>query len=376
MEIIPCSWLSLRPGSRSIALAAKLVLLLLAGGAPAARASGFHNEDFGVRRMGMFTVVARPDDGTTVFHNPAGLTLCPETCFYHSQSWFYASLGLRLYDSEGRLRPEHEISPDWNIGFLPFFGVISALGTESLRLGLSLYAPNAYGASLPDDEPTRYHATGALFVSSRATLSAAWAVSPRLSLGANLSLVHNYLTMSRIFNLAVLEQPDRRFDPPEQTRAGDGTLDLEGSSWSHAWDVGVLLHPTERLRLGAAFFSGSPVELEGDVVLKYQDGSEERTRQHTLLVIPFTLRAGVNWEPSPRFELGADIRYYHYQVFQEQRTTFDRPLKGQTGLVDAKSYDNAWNWSVGVLYRPLEGLELMGGYQEDYTPIPTATFTR
>ena len=362
--------------SARFSLAAGMLALLTASvPVRSAAASGFHNEDFGVRRMGMFSVVARPDDGTAVFHNPAGLTLSKGTRFYHSQSWFYATLGLRLYDRKGKLRPGHEISPDWNIGFLPFFGMTSDLGTERLRLGLSVYAPNAYGASLPEDEPTRYHATSALFISSRGTLSAAWEVSHRLALGANLSVLHNYLMERKKFSFAVLSDPDRRFDPPGQTAASDATLELSGQAWSWAWDAGVLFRPLDTLRIGAAFFSGSPVDLQGEVSLEHPDGGGERTTHHTLLVIPFTLRAGVNWEFAPRFELGADVRYYHYQTFQEQRTTFDRPFLGQSELVDPKSYDNAWNWSVGLLYRPLPVLELMCGYQEDYTPIPATTFT-
>jgi hypothetical protein len=87
-------------------LALVLTLLLVP---ERATAGGFSNLDFGIRRMGMFAVTAKPDDGTAIFHNPAGMTLQKGTIFYHSQSWFVAGLGFRMYDSEGKLRPEHDI---------------------------------------------------------------------------------------------------------------------------------------------------------------------------------------------------------------------------------------------------------------------------
>lgn len=338
-------------------------------------ASGFHNEDFGVRRMGMFSVVARPDDGTAVFHNPAGMTLFEGTRFYSSLSVFYLDLGLRLYDSQGQLRPEHELGPDWNIGILPFVGIASDLGTDDLRLGLAVYAPNAYGAAMPDDEPTRYHVTKALFISSRATVTGAYEVNDRFSIGANISVVHNYLTMSRYMNAAVFQDPDRRFDPPSQTSPLDAKLDISGQHVTYAWDVGFLLSPTDDLKLGAAFFSGSDVNLRGDARLEYANGTIEETKHTTTLKIPFTIRAGLNYELTEDFEVGADIRYYHYQVFQEQRTDLDEPIMGIDALVDPKNYTNAWNWSIGILYHVTDTVEFMSGYQEDYTPIPTRTFS-
>ena len=79
-----------------IALAASCVF-----SGSAAQAGGFSNPDFGIRRLGMFAVTARPDDPTAVFHNPAGLTLMDGTHFYHAQSWFFLNLGMRLGEGTG-----------------------------------------------------------------------------------------------------------------------------------------------------------------------------------------------------------------------------------------------------------------------------------
>ncbi len=340
-----------------------------------ALAGGFHNEDVGVRRMGMLATVARGDDATAVFHNPATLMLTHGTSIYHSQSVFMVDLAFKMYDSQGVLRPDHELRPDWSVGWVPFLGGVTDLGTQDFRLAFAVYAPNAYGALMPDDEATRYHATKVLFLSSRATASLAYKISEALSVAVNLNLVHMLLSANRIMNLAVLSDPDARFLPQDQTAASDAELSIGGQAWTWSWDIGVLITPIETLRIGATFFAGAQATIEGNVDLTSASGIKESTTQSTPMVIPFTMKVGINWEFAPDFEIGADYRYYHYQIFQEQHTQLGAPLMGISEFRDPKNYSNAGNWCVGLMYHLNPSLDLMMGYQEDYTPIPEKTFT-
>ena len=351
------------------------MLLLIALTGTEALAGGFSNLDFGLRRVGMLAVTARPDDITAIFHNPAGLTMIEGTQFYHQQTWSMIDMGLRLYDSEGRLRPDHDIEPEWNVGVIPFLGLSTDLGQERLRLGFGLYAPNAYGASMSEEEPTRYHATRVLFVASRATASVAYELSDRLSVGLGLSLIHVYLTARRHMSALVLQDPDHRFDDPKQSKPFDAELEMDGQDLTWSANLGLLLEPSPGLRLGAAFTRGAAIELDGKVKLTQADGAVQTTTHTTTMVIPFTLRAGINWEFVPDFELGLDIFYWHYQVYQEQRTTLGEPIMGMKEMVVPKNYGNSWNWCIGLMYHLSSELELMFGYQQDYSPIPKETFS-
>jgi long-chain fatty acid transport protein len=364
----------------------------------AAIAGGFSNPDFGVRRVGMFAVTARPDDVTAIFHNPAGLTLLEGTQFYHAQSWFVMDLGMRLYDSKGQLKPNYEIKPTLNVGAIPFIGFASDCGTRDFRMGFGIYAPNAFGASLPEDEPTRYHATQALFLSSRATLAVAYKFTEKLRIGAAISLVNVYMMKKQYMGknmLPVNSKPndpkwDGRFLPAEQTGATDMLMELDGMAWTWAADLGVLFHPIPTLRIGLAFSGGSPFDLKGDVSLtdstcrpgdmncKLSDhkGVKETTTHTTGMLIPFELKAGFNWEFVKDFEVGADVYYWHYQVLQNQHSALAKPLKGVISeLDDPKNYGKSWAWNIGMMYRVVPSLELMIGFQMDFTPIPAQTYT-
>ena len=48
---------------------------------------------------------------------------------------------------------------------------------------------------------------------------------------------------------------------------------------------------------------------------------------------------------------------------------------GIDGFVDPKNYGNSWNWCTGLLYHVLPTVELMVGYQMDFTPIPERTLS-
>ena len=361
-----------------------------------ALAGGFHNADIGAKRMGQFFVVANNDDVTSIFHNPATLVNQHGTNFYHSQSWFFANLAFKLYDSKGNLWPrDHDLSPDWSIGWIPFVGVNSDLGTKNWRLAAAIYSPNAYGAAMPEDELTRYHATNVLFIAARATAAVAYDFSDKLALGFGVSLVPVYLNASRYLNGAVLNNSDAMYKPYQMAanesdpdvaaqvfkdeeaklKKGDMPLNIEGLDFTWAWEVGVVVKPTKWLRIGMSFESGSKINLEGEASLTQPDGAKKTTTQHTTMVIPFALRGGISVNITPDFEIGSDIRYWHYQIFQEQLTTLDEPLGPISELRDIKNYGNSWGWCIGMNYRIIPELELMAGFQQDFTPIPEESYS-
>ncbi len=356
-----------------------------------ASAGGYSNLDFGGRRMGMFAVVAKPDDATAIFHNPAGLTLNSGTELFHSQSWFKMSLGLKIYKSDGSLYPtDHEIKPSMSVGAIPFLAVASDLGTEKFRLAFGVYAPNAYGAVLPADEPTRYHVTTALFLSTRGTLSAAYKFNDHLSVGASISVLYTYLKAARYLNMNMLPSAsdklndpkyDARFNTVEENKDTDILLDITGDNWTWAFDLGILIQPIKNLSIGLVFSSGARLELKGNVTASWRtprpDGTTllKSTTQTTDMIIPLSVRAGINWAIVDNFEIGMDVAYWHYQANQMQLTRLDEEIAGLKGFSDPKNYGNSWNWCVGLLYRPVPELDLMAGYQMDYTPSPTSTLS-
>lgn len=359
-----------------------LATLLLASAIvppPPAEAGGFSTSEFGIRRMGMLAVVAKADDVTALFHNPASLVLLEGTEFQFSTSVFLLDLGIRMYDSKGQLRPDHEITPDWTIGVIPFIGVGTDFGTKKLRGAFAIYSPNAFGAMLPENEPSRYHVTQALFLASRGTASLAYEVSDRFSIGGGISLMHVYLMMEKYLNTSMLlsKNYDLRFSDDPDVKKGDILLELNGQDITWAADFGLRFKPLKNLSLGFSFSGGTRIELKGDARFTAADCKSSSYEHETIMPIPFTLRGGLNWELASDFEWGIDVRYWHYQVYQEQRSTFAQEIAelGRDHIVSPKNYMNSWNIATGILHRVNSRLEVMAGLRLDFTPIPTETLT-
>jgi long-subunit fatty acid transport protein len=83
----------------------------------------------------------------------------------------------------------------------------------------------------------------------------------------------------------------------------------------------------------------------------------------------------VSWQLVDDFELAADVRYWHYQVLQEQRSILKERIAGLEEIVDQRNYGNSLNVAVGLRHSFAPGWDFMLGYQRDYSPIPDRTVT-
>lgn len=375
-----------RHGARGIV--AVTAAILAVGAAMPALAGGFHTPDFGTRRCGMMAVMGKPDDLTAIFANPAGLTLQKGTNVYLTAQATFVDLGFKFYDSKGVLRgtivkdadgkllPGGELKPEQAWGVLPFIAIGSDFGTRKLRGGLAFYSPNFFGAYLPKNEATRYSLVSGFFAAVHMTGALAYEITEKFSIGAGVSAVYLRQQGSNFMNLSVASNPDLRWDDSAKVRNNDIELSLKSEGWTWDWNVGLLFRPIKTLGLGFSFISGADVNLKGTVTAKSKLAPKTTVGQTTNFAIPFTLRAGLNWEFVKGVEFGIDMFYWHYQVLQEQVMTLDKSIAGMDKVQRSpKLYNNAWNISMGLMYRPIEQLDLMVGYQHDATPIPTKTLS-
>ncbi len=368
-------------GSRCVR-ALGLLVALSAASPRAAVAGGFAIPEIGARKTGMGAVVGRPDELDAVYHNPAGLTLLPGT-------WLSISIGASLPSSDFRLRPwpgsekfidapvssdgyYPETQPTRAFGVIPFIAASTNLLSDRLWIAASLYVPNAQGGSFDPNGVTRFHLVDSYAVAGYGTLSLAWRVNDRLSIGAGLSLIY------------VRAYADRRLFP---ILAGhdltaflgkNADLTLDGSGLDVGWNAGVLLWPTSSLSIGAAVIGGNHLDVKGGVTVTPSDdgflsGNPFSGTQTTGIVIPWTLLLGANLDVSRHVEIGAELRYWYYAEFQNQHTSVEG-IDLLKSLDSPKNYDNSWQVSGGVRVHDLPaGLELMAGMHYDRSPAPDDT---
>lgn len=360
-------------------------VLTLAAAAPA-RAGGFGIPEVGARRTGMGAVVGRPDAPDAVFHNPAGLTLL-------SGTHVYASLGLAIVSSSFRLRPWDQserfitepvdgdgyypaVEPTRAFGVIPMLVITGELQPEKLFVALSTYVSNGTGAQFRGDAVTRYHLIDGYVISPLGQLSLAYRVRPELAFGAGLGVM-NIRVKGKREVYPIVDGSD-----VSNLIGSHPMLELEGSAWAPTWNAGVLATPAPWLTLGASVTGRVDATMHGPLTLTYGDdaiepGSQLHGTQHTKQMLPWTFLAGGNADVSRHVEIGAELRYWLYRQYDEQRTEID-DIYLVRELVTRKDYRDSWSVSGGVRVHDLPrvpGLELMVGTHYDRTPAPTRSLT-
>ncbi len=320
-----------------------------------ALAEGYLSTDYGVRRVASRAVIAHADDGTAMTHNPACLILTPGTTLYLGHTLALGEMGLRVYDEAGALAPAEEINPDLWYQHLPYFMAASDFGVPWLRVGTTLHLARGRWLAFPSSELTAASLIHDVSWTLRWGTAAAFRISPKFNLGLGVNLLNNrrnWSVASTVANSSIF--PD-----------GVGSnLKREGSGTAYAFDLGLHFRPIEPLELGLVFQTGTLMELEGSV-----EGTDVTHR--TSFAIPFQLSGGVRWSFAKRFAMAADARMWHYQVQQEERSIYS----GGMGEVGApKNYMQSYAWSAGLSYVHSKSLEVMVGYEQDFSGAQERTY--
>jgi long-subunit fatty acid transport protein len=417
---------------RGLALLVVLIGLLSAAGL--ARAGGFTMTSFGARRNGMLANLAFLDDGTALFHNPAGLA------DRHGVR-FHASAGFALIEQSIKMRaldpsrfaintPECGLTPPrgmcWPVDGLGYyvdpiapertFGVMPALSASTdlsylgssvrgLVVGLGLHTPNLYGAYLPESAPSSFLTTGGMFLVIATTAGVGYRVNKHIAVGASLS--YNYMTLSMARRISVLDALTPAGESPSATAQvgqqllGDLRLNYSGSDHGFGWHAGFIVDPFPWLTLSAGYVGALAAMFRGSVTFQalgalvqdpadlpailQQVGYKLPKELQLEIPIPHSLQLGIGLKPASWIEIAVDLRFWFYQVFDFQTVIpiYDPSEPGKEPLTTEnlsrdKRYRLSYQLTAGLLVRPFRHyrqLELMAGVGFDKAPIPDETFT-
>jgi long-subunit fatty acid transport protein len=414
------------------------LLVLLALPSSGLASGGFIVNTLGNRKVSMQTVYGAPDDLTALYHNPAGLGdqkgtrallfigpafLGNETRLQALDSARFPEVNPAGCEAKGTCPWPIEggyykanFEPERYVAVVPYLGIGTDLGflserTRDVTVSLAVFAPGAYGASMPKEGPSTYFITDGLFLVTTLTAGAGWRITDWISVGASLSYNYMHLGFAQRFSLAdVLTEEGQQPDGLAmigQMAIGDLDFDFTGTDHGLGWGVGVLVRPHRWISIGLSYAGATSARLEGDVSFistgsRLPPGSPARSQEelaevvqkvgyklpHSLLVeiyIPPVFRTGLNLAPLSWLELGVDFTLMAYSLSKKEtlRPYYDPDQPGEEplseeGLSKVTDYDNAWELAFGVLVRPLSSwpsLEVMAGFAYYRSPVPDEYFT-
>lgn len=286
-------------------------------------------------------VVAMPQDVTTALSNPAGLT--------------YLNMGddkTRFDMNLSVLNPKRSmngVDSDSNAYIMATggFAFQSDLFGRDFTVSVGAYPISGGGVDFPA-EAFKLGSSNAAVVASRMSLrigpAIAYKVSDRLSVGANLSLVVNQMSIKN-FDTSTL--PPKSMNFPNDVAYGGSFV------------LGTIYRINDRTNFGAAYTSRSYTE---DLEWNMDDGKWRLSFED-----PQTVSIGLSHQPTDKLLLEADLKWLDYSGVRTTATLY--------GPTAAKTKNLAYNWSdqtvlaLGAKYRLSDNVSLMAGYNYGKSPI-------
>lgn len=285
---------------------------------------------------------ASAQDASTIFFNPAGMTLLPD----------------RQVVMAGHLiKPQAEFSGSSTIG--------SGGGGDAGGLAI---VPNAYiayrltpdihvgvGMNAPFGLKTEYDSTWAGrtqgIKSELRTInlnpSIAWKATDTLSLGAGLSIQYAKSTLTNL--------------------TGAGLLTVEGDDYGWGFNLGALWQLSDATRIGLAYRSEVDQKLEGTAdfsVVTALNGPVTAS-----VTLPDSASLSLVHQLNPRLELLADVTWTGWSDFDELRIV---RTNGTLLGVTQENWSDSYRYSVGANYRLNGRMILRGGVAFDETSVSDA----
>ncbi|MHB2149919.1 OmpP1/FadL family transporter [Calditrichota bacterium LG25] len=346
----------------------KLFLMLLLP-ASVLLASGFSIYEQSARATGMAgAVIARADDPSAIFYNPAGIS---------------ALQGWQLNTGTTLIQPEFGFTGPTNMdsryftraqkgSFFPSTFYLTYQIKPGLTVGVGLYSPFGLASEWgTDSQPW----VGRLLATKTELTS--FAVNPVIAyrLGDNLSLALGF----SVLQANVTMEKDIYFAP----RMLYGHSRLEAGALGTGFNLGIQYTLFGRLHLGAQYRSGANLKFEnGDAYFSFPQTTDAiinqeiaslfpaKTKGSAELNLPASYGLGIAFDFTKNLSFELDYLVQAWSSYDELKITFKDPVAGQTESVNPRHYQDSYSIRFGLEYRMENNFTVRAGYCWDQHAVP------
>ena len=344
-----------------------LPVLLLAGvltfgAARPVHALGFRNPDQGARATGEGEAfVARADDTSAVYYNPAGLVQLQGT---------QGTSGGYLLFPNSHFSGGKGVSAEMNsASFTPHLYAASDFGLERWRFGFGVNVPFGNVADYGNGGPMRYTATDSMLSVMNFTPAVAFSVTDQFSVGVGLNVYYGSTELNRMAPLSAMVNPllpDRRFH-----FQGDGTA--VGAT------VGALWHITDQHSIGAVYRSPFTIDFNGAaVVRKDPTGLFGSSNASAEINFPQSVSGGYAFKPNKKWRFEADIEWTNWDTLNNVRLRSHNPYfdaaNNPTSVIPF-NWKDSFFYEAGMEYVINDTWAVRGGYIYSENSVPDKSFS-
>lgn len=324
--------------------------LALAGCNSLAHAAGFALIEQNASGLGNAYAgqAASAQDASTIFFNPAGMTLLPDRQLVVAGHLIKSSA--EFSGGNGVSIPGVNTGGDGgdagSLAFLPN-AYLAYRVSPSIHVGVGMNAPFGLKTEYDSTWAGSTQAIESDLKTVNLNPAVAWKLSEAFSLGAGLSLQYVEATLSNA------------------TATANGIGTVKGDDYGWGFNLGALWQMSEATRIGLAYRSEIDQSLEGDLTFSASSTVIPVTADVTL---PDSASLSVFHKLNARWDWLADVTWTGWSDFEELRIV--RAIGAP--LVTPENWEDAYRYSVGANYHLNEQLTLRGGVAYDETPVSDA----
>jgi long-chain fatty acid transport protein len=334
------------------------------------QAGGFYVPQKGAIGVGLATAgdAARANDASTVFFNPAGMTLLGESVVQGGIDFLFpdvkiantgstaatpGTLGAALAyagsnGDAGKLTP------------IPNFYYVRPVSSD-LRFGFAVTAPFGLGLDYARDWFGRYDSIKSKLVTLDIAPSFAYRLSPSWSIGGGIDIQYADAELTNAI-------PDP-LNPGGPSAATDGFARLTGDGWAAGFNVGAHYHPSPQTRVGLHYRSGMKHRLDGEATISGLAGplaaANGTFSTETEFRLPPIASLGLAHQISSAWTLLAEVQWFGWSDFDEVRIRFEN---GAPDGVRPQRFRDTHSMAVGAEYKASDSWTLRGGVRLEKTP--------
>ncbi len=349
-----------------------LVGIALAGltlGSSTSHAAGFSLIEQSVSGLGnaYAGAAASAEDASTIFFNPAGMTLLDGQ---------QVVAGLHLikpstkFTDDGSSTSGGDGGDAGHLGAIPNLYYVADINNE-MKFGLGINVPFGLATEYDKDWQGRYQAIKSAVEAININPSLAFKINPQWSVGLGANIQYFKAELTNAIDFSAITGGAL----PAGT---DGFADVSGSSWGFGYNLGVLFAPTEATRVGLAYRSQVKHSLDGDADFTLPAAAQGIPSLAAAFIdqgvsadidLPSTLSLSLFHQFTDAWAVLADFTRTGWSSYQEMKIEYDN---GRTPSVEENEWEDNNRYSVGVNFTPNQTWTYRAGVAYDETVVPSA----
>jgi len=339
----------------------KRILLLLLP-VSLAYGSGFSIYEHGAKSTALGgAFIARADDASAVFYNPAGISQLSGTQYYFGSTLIVPKASFQGGPS---LDPfaYNETKKQW---FPPSTFYVTFPVYKKFTAGLGIYSLFGLGTDWGEDWIGRNLATKSNLMTFYLNPVLSYQPFRFISLAAGFNVVYGSVTLERSVYYAARDMY--------------GLSSLDANTYGYGFNLGLRLTPFRSLSLGIVYRSNINLNFnEGDATFRFPNIAAAPelvvlfppTTVKSEIELPDLIGAGISYTFFNRLTTEVNYVQMGWSSYDELVLEFEDPVGGQSGRSSIRNYEDTYSLRFGLEYQLFSSLALRGGYIIDNKAVP------